>query len=178
VRLRQGLDSRLLDGVAHYSQTVADAQRALGSMKLVVDLAGRKICAGGMVVHLPPAEMAFLSWFARRRADNAPALACPVEGVPERDYAIEYLSHYRAVIGEMGDDDRTAARYRDGMSKHDFLERKSKLLMALKKTLGPAASAYAIQGRGRPARYCLELAPEAMRFESIPDDNNTPRRKS
>lgn len=173
VRLRQGLDERLLGGVARYSQTVAAAQHALGSMELVIDLATRRIRAGGVVMRLAPADLAFMSWFARRRAEKAPALACPAEGAPEQNYATEYLSHYRAVIGAMGDDDRTVERYRGGMSKHDFLERKSKLLRALKEALGPAGSAYAIQGRGRPAGYSVQIDADAIRFESITDNETT-----
>lgn len=170
VRMRHGLDDRLRAGQTRFSASVAAAQRALGPAELVIDLAGRRIRAGGTVVRLPPADLAFMSWFARRRAEHAPALVCPAESVPEQGYASEYLSHYRAVIGAMGDDDRAVARYGDGMSKLDFLERKSKLLRTLKKALGPAAEAYSIHGLGRPARYELQIDATAIRFEAITAD--------
>ena len=170
VRMRHGLDDRLREGTAGFSDSVAAAQRALGPAELVIDLAGRRIRAGGTVVRLPPADIAFMSWFARRRVENAPALTCPAESVPEQGYAIEYLRHYRAVIGAMGDDDRAVVRYGNGMSKQDFLERKSKLLRTLKKAIGPAAEAYSIHGRGRPARYELKIDATAIQFETISED--------
>ena len=167
VRLRHGLPGALLNGQAGFAQAVAAAQASLGPPRLVLDLAARTLEAAGQRIHLPPADLAFLAWFARRAAAGLPGLACPKDGAPLADYAGTYLSEYRRVLGILGDNGRSAARYRDGMSKSDFLERKAKLNAALRRALGAAAGPYLLLGEGRaPMRYRLALPASALRFES------------
>jgi CRISPR-associated protein (TIGR02584 family) len=61
VRLREGLPDRLLAGTASFGQSVAAAQRALDLPVLIIDLAGQRIRAGGELITLPPAVLAFYS---------------------------------------------------------------------------------------------------------------------
>ena len=91
VRLRGGLDERLLKGSATFSEVVAAAQRALDSPVLEIDLDRKCIHSGGQEVPLPPAQLAFLSWLARRAKEGQPDVECPSDGVPESEYAREYL---------------------------------------------------------------------------------------
>ncbi len=165
VRLRHGLPQALLEGQAKFAQAVQAAQGQLGPPRLVLDLQAQSVEAAGRRTTLPAAELAFLAWFARRALLGMDAVECPAEGVPSREHADAYLAEYRRVRGVMGDDGRTAARYRDGMHKADFEERKSKLKRALTAALGPAAQAYQVVGEGRrPMRYRLVLPADAVRF--------------
>jgi len=166
VRLRHGLPGALLNGQTGFAQAVAAAQASLGPPRLLLNLGGRIIEAAGRRIELAPADLAFLAWFARRSAAGLPGLACPKDGAPLTAYAGDYLTEYRRVRGILGDDGRSAARYRDGMSKSDFLERKAKLNAALRRALGAAAGPYLLIGEGRaPMRYRLALPASALRFE-------------
>jgi len=166
VRLRHGLPSALLIGQAGFSQAVAAAQANLGPPRLLLDLGARVTEAAGQRIDLAPADLAFLAWFARQAAAGRPGLACPKDGAPLSDYAAAYLNEYRQVRGVLGDDGRSAARYRDGMSKSDFLERKAKLNQALRHALGAAAGPYLLIGEGRaPMRYRLVLPASALCFD-------------
>ncbi|MGQ0658986.1 MAG: CRISPR-associated ring nuclease Csm6 [Chromatiales bacterium] len=169
VSLRHGLPDKLLEGRTSFSETVAAARQTLGPPELVIDLRGHRIRAGGVVLSLPPAELAFLSWFARRRIDAKPDLACPSQRVPERQYAEEFLSEYRRIIGPMGDDDRTTGRLSAGMDKQFFLERKSRLHHRIRTELGKsAARSYLVTGRGtRPQRFGIALDRNAISFDQI-----------
>ncbi len=165
VRLRHGLPQALLAGSTGFAQAVAAAQRGLAPPRLVLNLAAQRLEAAGQQINLAPADLAFLAWFARRAAVGLPGLVCPRDGVPLAGHAADYLAEYRRVRGVLGDDGRSAARYRDGMDKGQFLERKAKLNQALRKALGAAAGPYLVVGAGRaPMRYRLALPAEAVCF--------------
>lgn len=165
VRLRHGLPRRLLDGETGFAEAVRAAQALLDPPRLTIDPATRRVEAAGRAFGLPPADLAFLAWFARRAVQGLPALACPRDGVPSSEHAQAYLAEYARLTSVLDARDRTLARYREGMSKADFEERKSKLKRALEDALGTAASPYLVQGEGRkPMRYRLRLTPDAVRF--------------
>jgi len=168
VRLRHGLPDALLAGRGRFRDAVAAAQQNLGPADLTLDLDNRRIQTGGEIVPLPPADLAYLAWFAHRALAGQPPIACPKDGIPEPGHAAGYLAEYHRILGPLGNDDATARRYRDGMGKADFEERKSKLKQALTKALGARADAYLIHGEGRrPMRYALRLPPTAIRFASL-----------
>ena len=170
VRLRSGLPKSLLDGKASYIQAVAAAQGHIGPPGLVIDFRGQRVEAAGHSVTLPPADLAFLAWFARRAQNGLDGLPCCPNprlenGEASMPHAQAYLEEYQCIVGPMADDERTRQRYRQGMSKADFEERKSKLKSALSTALGAAAQPYLIQGQGRrPMRYRLSLPSGAIRF--------------
>jgi CRISPR-associated protein (TIGR02584 family) len=166
VRLRHGLPDALLAGKATFTETVAAAQRALGPPELMIDLAGRCIVAGGQEVALAPADLAFLAWHARRRLAGAGPITCPNDGAPESGHADAFLAEYRAILGPMGDTDRTTRALRHGMDKGYFLQRRSRLNQRLEDALGPATTPYLLQtfGRRPDTRYGLTLDPTAIRF--------------
>jgi len=159
VRLRHGLPPALLSTRAGFAQAVQAAQSGLGPPRLRIDLARQSIEAAGRTITLAPAELAFLAWFARRAQQGLEGVICPSEGAPSLEHAAAYLAEYRRIRGLIGDDGRTAIRYRSGMSKADFEERKSKLKRALTRALGLSASPYLITGEGRrPMKFRLALA--------------------
>lgn len=170
VRLRHGLPVKLLQGKATFAQAVAAAQGHVGPAELVIDLRAGRIRAAGRVVPVPPADLAFLAWFARRAQQRQAPLLCPPDGLPDKEYADALLAEYRRAAGALFDDEsRTVRRYRNGMSKQDFEQGKSSLKAALHEALGAASKPYEIQSQGRrPMRYHLALEPQAIRFDQLP----------
>ncbi len=175
--LRHGMPNALLAGRATLCETVAAAQRAFGPAELLIDLPGRRVRASGVIVELPPTELAFLSLFARRRAQGLPPVPCPPKDDEKRSAEVPlaeaFLREYRAIIGEMGDDDRARQRLQKGMDGGTFMERKSELHSRLGAMLGPGAQPYKIHAFGdRPrTRYGLKLQPEAIRWVSVSGDH-------
>lgn len=162
VRLRHGLPRALLDGPGGFALAVDAAQARLGPPRLDLLLSDSSIMAGGTRVALAPADFAFLVWFARRAQAGLEPLACPSASVPNAQYAASFLAEYSRLRAA---DDQARRRYSNGMSKDDFLERKSKLRRALVDALGDAAARpYLIQGSGRPMRYQLTLDRQSIRF--------------
>ena len=179
VRLREGLNPGLVEGTASFSEAVAEAQRAIGPVELVIDLSARRIRAGGRIITLSPANLAFFAWLARRRMRGEEWVGCPSEGAPETSYAEAFLAEYRMIIGDMGDDERTADRLEDGMTREFFSQTKSKLHRRLRTGLGPRqARPYLIYDSGPRLRrrYGLEVTPGAIRFGPVEPDNTPPGR--
>ena len=166
VRLREGLDARLLEGEASYTEAVAAAQSAIGPPHLIIDLFGKRIIAGSREVHVPPAQLALLSWIARVQVEGRGPIHCPKDGFPDPGYAEAYLREY----AEIGDAEAsgTADRLREegGMTKQFFEQHKSRLHRILRKTLGRAmARFYEIHGfGGRRRHYRLDLPDEAIEW--------------
>jgi len=66
----------LLQGKGSFSTTVRAAQSSFGPPHLSVDLAQKRLVCGGKLVNLPPADLAFYAWLARRAMnDFNPALS-------------------------------------------------------------------------------------------------------
>lgn len=168
VRLRHGLDQALLQGKSSFSQSVANAQFALGPAQLSIDLIKRLLIAHGKPIKLTPADLAFYLWLLQRQAEGLDAPQCPSEGAPDRDFAAQYLPQYRRISGEMGGADRTVAALQQGMSKTFFEQRKSRINKALHQTLSHAAQAYLIQAEGnRPrTRYAIKLEPQQIDLDT------------
>ncbi len=165
VSLRHGLPVALLAGHASFDETVAAARAALAPPALTLDLARKRIVAGGKTIDLPPAELALLAVFARRLLKGEPPLPAPPKGGADPDWATRYLHEYRAITGTLADTDTTLKALRCGMEGDDFSQRKSKLDKRLKNALGVAAEAYRIKDGGtRPRRYALTLSADAVRF--------------
>ena len=170
VRLRDGLPEDLLEGKIRFHDAVDAAQRAIGPVELVVDVRAKRIRAGGRIVSLPPTQLAFLAWLARRQKEGQGWLPCPVEDLPEQEYAAAFLRVYEAIIGPMGDGERTAERLEAGMERSFFSQTKSKLHSLLNKALGkPGAAAYLVSRRmsERGRVYGLDIPAAAIRFEEV-----------
>lgn len=166
VRMREGLPSALRDGRSGFAQAVAAAQGRLTPPTLCLDLEHRRIRCGATVFNMPPAELAFLSWFARRAVQGLPAL--PTPKLADEPAAQAYLAEYQRVVSIIDDRGHTARRLAAGMDKAFFDERKSKLKRALVLALGEAsARPYCVDGRGRPKHYALGLPAQAIRYASL-----------
>ncbi len=164
VRLRHGLDDRLLKGSAAFSEVVAAAQQTLESSALEIDLDFKRIIAGEILVPLPPVQLAFLSWLARRAKNGRPEVDCPPDGAPNLDYAREYLDEYAHLKDET--DSSTGHRLGKGMDKTFFEQTKSKLRRNLRNALGPVgAKRYGVADSGsRPKRYRIGVPAAKIRW--------------
>jgi hypothetical protein len=166
VSLRGGLPERLLTGHASFVQTVAAARRALEPPRLTLDLSARRIQAGGEVVEMPPADLAFYAVMARRRRTGMHAVRWDTEGLDQ-----QFLAEYRRIAGELsGELERAEAALADGMSEGYFDQRKSRTNATLRGALGPQlAVPYLVQGNGaRPrTRYGLSIEPDSIGFGTV-----------
>jgi len=166
VRLRPELDERLLKGTATFSEVVEAAQRALDPPLLEIDLDRQWICAAGQRLRLPPAQLAFMSWLARRAKQGRPGVRCPEGKGPNalnKDYAREYLGEYAHLSDEANSS--IATRLRNGMDKIFFEEIKAKLLGRLREGLGPeGAQRYGVVGEGRPKVFRIPVPAESIHW--------------
>ena len=169
VRLRGELPEGLLDGKSRFTDAVDAAQRAIGPRELIIDVSTKRLRAGGQTISLPPKELAFIAWLARRQKEGAKWLECPNEDVPELGHAEAFLTEYREIIGDMGYAEPTESRLKGGMSKDFFSQTKSKLHRTLKQKLGrQAADPYLILRRKeRTWLHGLDIAPGAIHFEPL-----------
>lgn len=169
VRLREEFPKDLLEGRSSFHKAVEAAQRAIGPAELIIDLAGKRVCAGGRVFHLPPVRLAFLAWLARRQKRGLEWLRCPSDGAPEREYGAALMREYNAIVGPMGANDRTAQRLEAGMAASFFSQTKTKLHKSLRAALGRReVVAYEVARAGRqPTVYGLDIDPNAIHFEAL-----------
>ncbi|AHE98429.1 CRISPR-associated ring nuclease Csm6 [Thioalkalivibrio paradoxus] len=167
VSLRDGLPTRLVEGGAQLSETVAAARRALEPPELVIDLAGRCLEASGERLPMAPAELAFYALFARKRQVSGHALR---RSDPE--LSGPFLAEYQRIVGPMsGDLERAEEALQNGMDADYFDQRKARTNATLRQHLGPQlARLYAIHADGkRDGRFSLRLEPEAIRFDAVQD---------
>lgn len=170
VRLREGLPTRLLKGQSSFSATVQAARRALEPAELIIDLVGRRIQAGGEIILMTPADLAFYSLAARRRQVGDHPLR---RG--DGDLAGPYLAELGRILSEMsGELERAEESLAGGMTEDYFDQRKSRTNAALEQALGhQLARAYLIQGSGkRNGRFGLSLIdPGAIHYRTLSETN-------
>jgi hypothetical protein len=169
VRLRRLLPDRLLAGGMSYAALVRATEESLSGPELLIDPGERTVCAGARLLRLPPSELAFYSWMARRSLNGHEPVTCPSDGAPEESYAREFLAEYSLAEPGLEAEARTRRALRDGMEKSYFLERKSRVNRLLEEALGAAAWAYKIQGFGkRPeTRFGLALERGQIRYRNM-----------
>lgn len=164
VRLRDGLDGDLLTGQASFSSAVAEAQRAVPPVRLVLDPAARALVAGGERVALIPRRFA-LYWLLAERARRGR------RGIhwSEPDVAAELLACYRSLVGEYSAEyERTESAFARGLDGGNLNPDKSHINKALERHLGRRRAApYLIGTTGkipgtRYRRMGLKLAPGAI----------------
>lgn len=165
VSLRHGLPQALLTGRASFNDTVRSIWSSISPPRLEIDLQRRRIQAGGVLVDMPPAELAFLSIFARRAKTGEPPLPAPSKGVPDHDWAKRYLDEYRQIVGKHSDIDNTERSLRHGMDDGYFSQRKSKLERLVRERLQAASTHYLIHnGNVRPGLFSLQLSSESISY--------------
>lgn len=132
VRLRDELPPALREGRARFSDVVAEAQRALPPLALVLDPSKFTVTAGGEQVSLKPAEFAFYWMLAERAMNERPGAHWSEDGLAE-----ELLGFYGKLVNPTsGDFQRTEEAYQRGMTKENFDPAKTHVNQALKKILG------------------------------------------
>lgn len=157
VRLRHGQPQALLGGHASYGDTVAAIQQSLAPPRLHIDLPARRVQCGTNPVNLPPAQLAWLAWWAQQtqqqhgpqnwRSANAP----------------EFLALYRRVVGiDAMAYEKAQKRLADGMEKEFFEQNNAKLERTLKAQLGLAATPYLLATSGRRPHTARSLALDAQ----------------
>jgi CRISPR-associated protein (TIGR02584 family) len=165
VRLRDGLPRELLSGGARFSEVVAEAQKVMPPLSLVLEPSTRRVTAGGETFTLKPAEFAFYWMFAERALHGRPGLHWS-----DTDIAEELLGYYaRLVKPASGDFQRAELAYRRGMTKDNYDPAKTHVHDAIRNALGERrAQPYLLQSLGlipgtRYHRKGLTLPPRAIR---------------
>lgn len=112
VRLRSGLPESLLAGKGNYTDAVQAVQQSLPNNLLVIDIPQRQIICGGIAVKLPPRELAFYAWHARRHiASEAAAITWKDTLGENSPLMAEYFQNYLDVLnGDTLHPDLDAAR--------------------------------------------------------------------
>lgn len=173
VRLRAAQHRPLVEGQARFTDCVNAVQEALAERELVIDLKAKRIRAGGTTIRLPPTELAFLSWFARRAKaglEPLPGIPIPEEdpeqrGVAYREPFMAELKRIDALLDEHG---KTMQAIRHRITPDYFNAKNSKLNRTLKEKLGAlAARPYLVLQESDGAGYALALAPEAIRYGAV-----------
>ncbi len=132
VRMRDGVADELLQSTARFSDVVADAQKALPPVALVLDPSSQSITAGGETINLKPAEFAFYWMLAERCRDGRPGLHWS-----EDDLRDELLAKYGRIVNTYsGDYERAEDAFKHGFTKDNFDPRKAHVNKALMQALG------------------------------------------
>ncbi len=171
VRLRHGLDNRLLQGKSSFTESVQRAQQSFAPAHLIIDIKRRRLMANGQNIPLKPTDFAFYCWVLERQFVLHQPLYCPAEGVPEASYANEYLRQLETLIGEMNTTERTRKTLEKGMEKSFFEQHKSQVNRAIKKKLDIHASPYLIHSHGKRPRTTYRVRLEAGQIEYHTETN-------
>lgn len=153
VRLRDGLRPRLLDGRSAFSSVVADAQRAVPPVRLVLRPASCTVEAGGESLRMRPLHFAFYWMLAERARAGEAGISWFQDHPPgSRAVATELLSYYARVVGvSSADYVNTESALRDGLKQPTFNPLKSQVRGVFQKNLGRRAEPYLVRELGRLA---------------------------
>ncbi|MDE0374096.1 MAG: CRISPR-associated ring nuclease Csm6 [Rhodospirillales bacterium] len=164
VRLRDGLNGDLLTGQASFSSVVAEAQRAVPPVRLILDPAARTVVAGGEQVVLSPRRFALYWMLAERALRGRPGIHWS-----EPEVAAELLAYYRSLVGEHSAEyERAESAFGRGLDGGNLNPDKSHINKDLERHLGRRRAApYLIATTGqipgtRYRRIGLTLAPDAI----------------
>lgn len=171
VRLREGLDRRLLEGELTFSESVARAQQLLDPARLRIDLAHRAVFLQGYRVRLSDTNFLWLSWFADRAGRGLPPLAFDDEAAQDLLRVTTWLEGTGASALRASIEEAQAELARG--EKQYFERNRSRLNSALREQSAlcdSAAARYAIQSFGRRPHTCygLNLPTHAIVIEGEP----------
>ena len=159
VRLRHGQPQSLLAGTASFGETVATIQKSLEPAQLFIDLPGRRVLCGETPVVLPPAQLAWLAWWAQQTLQQRGP-----QSWRSAD-ALAYLELYQQVVGiDAVAYENACKRLQGGMEKEFFEQSNAKLEKALKTQLGLAATPYLLATSGQRNNTCRSLTLPAARI--------------
>ncbi len=165
VRLHHGVDERLATGAVSFSQAVADAQREILPVALILDPASQTVTAGGESFKLEPSKFA-LYWMLADRASTRRGGA----HYTDSDFRSEYLYYYGRIVNAMsGKYEKAEKAYTHGMSGDEVNPIKSRIKDRLVKVLGRRRAApYLIVNMARVVpnsayyRFGLALPPDKI----------------
>ena len=164
VRLRNGLNTGLVDGKASFSDAVKEAQGILPPIALVLEPATRTVRAAGETLKMSPAQFAFY-WMLADRARSCRS------GVHWSDDQMKqvFLDYRARTVNRMsGNYERAEEAYARGLTAENFNPLKAHVKKHLERSLGRRfAAPYLIQPieRIKGTRYTrvgLCLPPEAI----------------
>lgn len=157
VRLRHGQPQALLGGHASYGDTVAAIQQSLAPPRLQIDLPGRRALCGTATISLPPAQLAWLAWWAQQALQQHGPQNWRTAN------AASFLDLYRRVVGiDAVAFENAQKRLHGGMEKEFFEQNNAKLERALKAQLGLAAAPYLLATSGQRPHTARSLGLEAQ----------------
>jgi len=169
IRMRQDMPKRLLQGKVGFSDTINLARKAELTPELIIDLENKKISANGEVFTMPAGVIAFYSWLLKQTCDSQEALEKPLEVEGNVQYAQDFITDYRTVVGEMGAE-TTENALSKGMEGAFFAEKITRINKQLKDNLGERlAKAYLIKSSRHHGAmfYATDLLAEQVRFATI-----------
>ena len=153
VRLRHGQPEALLAGQASFGDTVAAIQQSLAPPQLHIDLQRKQARCGDVALQLPPAQLAWLAWWADNRLQERGP-----QGWRSAD-ASTFLALYQRVVGiDAVAYENTQKRLQHGMEKEFFEQSNAKLERALKQQLGLAAAPYLLATSGKRPHTARSLS--------------------
>jgi hypothetical protein len=162
VRLRHGQPQALLDGHASYGDTVAAIQQSLAPPHLRIDLPARRVQCGPTTIKLPPAQLAWLAWWAQQTLQQRGP-----QNWRSAD-AAAFLALYRRVVGtDAAALENAQKRLQGGMEKEFFEQNNAKLERALKAQLGLAATPYLLATSGQRPHTARSLRLQAQEITLI-----------
>ena len=159
VRMREGLPEALRTGRTTYAEAVDAVQGRLAPPRLVIDLPQSRVIAGRQPIRLAPAELALLTWLARRSVAGRPWIE-KTKQEPEssrlRD-AQEYLREYKELV-LLDERDATRDAFKQGFDVDLFRQKVSKLNKELTaQIVDPSPERYQVQRKGSRGRYSWGL---------------------
>ena len=149
-------------GTTGFAAAVAAVQGALEAPRMTIDTIRGIALLGDVEMHLPPALLGTLLWFAERARAGAPAVAWSTDA--EGAVLAKALQSAMRKVTPTRDIDALERALRLGLDKAYLAEKVSRLNRAIRHAIGPLADAYAIRTEGRRPRtgYRLGLDPAAI----------------
>ncbi len=166
VRLRHGLDEKLLQGQSSFSETVARAQKNLAPPRLCINLKHHTMNAAGENIPLQPADWVFYLWILECQFTNKD-VSCPPEGADNKEYAEQFIRCWHTNLNEMTLQERTEKTLQKGMSKGFFEQHKSTVNKTIENALSIHADSYQIHTYGKRgySRYATRLEANQIEYQ-------------
>lgn len=162
VRLRHGQPQALLDGHSSFGDTVAAIQQSLAPPHLNINLPNRRVQCGPATIKLPPAQLAWLAWWAQQTLQQRGP-----QSWRSAD-ANAFLALYRQVVGiDAAAFENAQKRLQGGMEKEFFEQNNAKLERALKAQLGLAAAPYLLATSGHRPHTTRSLRLQATEITLV-----------
>lgn len=169
VRLRENLPHDLIEGKASYSQAVAEVQKAMPPLQLVLRPASREVILGGETIRFSPIEYAYYWVFAERARKSLPGLHWTDDTLI--DAVLDRLA--QLINSHSGEYEKTESAYRSGYDKGNFDPIKSKINKKITQALGRRGEPYKLathaKSPGQSYRTnAIPLPPDVITIDTRP----------